>query len=156
MAVMGIGFCISFALAMPLLTKRFSAHAITSGSLLATAAFIVVSTFAPSMVAQWAIILPISVATAVSFGALIILFTDLATEDTQGEIMGITAAINAFAFGTISFVGGGLQAIDEKTPLIVSFGLMFLSWVVLEVRRSRASQIGSSESTREVVKPQTH
>ena len=42
MAVMGIGFCISFALAMPLLTKRFSAHAITSGSLLATAAFIVV------------------------------------------------------------------------------------------------------------------
>jgi MFS transporter, DHA1 family, tetracycline resistance protein len=156
MAVMGIGFCISFALAMPLLTKRFSAHAITSGSLLATGAFIVVSTFAPTMIAQWAIILPISVATAVSFGALIILFTDLSTEDTKGEIMGITAAINAFAFGMISFAGGGLQAIDEKTPLIVSFVLMFLSWVVLEVRKSRASRVGSSKSTRAVVKPQTH
>ena len=115
-----------------------------------------VSTFAPSMIAQWAIILPISVATAVSFGALIILFTDLSTEDTKGEIMGIIAAINAFAFGMISFVGGGLQAIDEKTPLIVSFVLMFLSWVVLEVRRSRASRRGSSESTRAVVKSQSH
>ena len=69
-----------------------------------------------------------------------------ATEDTKGEIMGITAAINAFAFGTISFVGGGLQAIDEKAPLIVSFVLMFLSWVFLEVRRSRASRAGSAES----------
>lgn len=63
-----------------------------------------------------------------------------ATEDTKGEIIGITAAINAFAFGTISFVWGGLQAIDEKAPLIVSFVLMFLSWVLLEVRRSRASR----------------
>jgi len=153
MAVMGIGFCISFALAMPVLTKRFSAHAITSGSLLATGALIVVSTFAPSMVAQWTVILPISVATAVSFGGLIILFTDLSTEDTKGEIMGITAAINAFAFGTISFAGGGLQAIDEKAPLIVSFVLMFLSWVFLEVRRSRAPQAGSAESRPAVVKP---
>jgi MFS transporter, DHA1 family, tetracycline resistance protein len=144
MAVMGIGFCISFAAAMPLLTKGFSAHVITSASLLATGAFIVVSTFAPNMVAQWAVILPVSIATAVSYGALIILFTDLSTEDTKGEIMGITAAINAFAFGTISFLGGGLQAIDEKVPLIVSFALMFLSWVVLEVRRSRAAIAGAS------------
>jgi MFS transporter, DHA1 family, tetracycline resistance protein len=153
MAVMGIGFCISFALAMPLLTKRFSAHAITSASLLATAAFIVVSTFAPSMVAQWSIILPISVATAVSFGALIILFTDLSSADTKGEIMGITAAINAFAFGTISFIGGGLQAIEEKVPLIASFVLMFLSWVVLKVRRPQAAIAGAPGSPASVAKP---
>ncbi len=152
MAVMGIGFCISFALAMPVLTKRFSAHAITSGSLLATGAFIVVSTFAPNMIAQWAIILPISVATAVSFGALIILFTDLSAEDTKGEIMGITAAINAFAFGTISFVGGGLQAIEEKAPLIVSFVLMFLSWAVLEFRKSRRAR-EASEARPAIAKP---
>jgi MFS transporter, DHA1 family, tetracycline resistance protein len=83
MAVMGIGFCISFAVGTPLLTKRFSAHAITAGSLVATGVLIVVSTFAPNMIAQWLVILPISVATAVSYGALIILFTDLSTEDTK-------------------------------------------------------------------------
>jgi MFS transporter, DHA1 family, tetracycline resistance protein len=153
MAVMGIGFCISFAVAMPLLTKRFSAHAITAGSLVATGGLIVVSTFAPNMIAQWLVILPISVATAVSYGALIILFTDLSTEDTKGEIMGITAAINAFAFGTISFIGGGLTAIDERLPMIVSFLLMFLSWVVLEIRRSKTAIAATSGSPSDVAKP---
>jgi hypothetical protein len=65
------------------------------------------------------VILPISVATAVSYGALIILFTDLSTEDTKGEIMGITQQSTPFAFGAISFIGGGLTAIEEKIPLIV-------------------------------------
>jgi DHA1 family tetracycline resistance protein-like MFS transporter len=156
MAVMGIGFCISFAVAMPLLTKRFSAHAITVGSLFVTGAFIVVSTFAPNMIVQWSVILPISVATAVSYGALIILFTDLSTEDTKGEIMGITAAINALAFGTISFVGGALTAIDEKVPLIVSFVLMFLSWVVLDFRRPKAAVVGTSGSPARVAEPPVH
>jgi DHA1 family tetracycline resistance protein-like MFS transporter len=139
MAVMGIGFCISFAVAMPLLTRRFSARAITSWSLLATSAFIVASTFAHSMILEWVLILPISVAVAVSYGALIILFTDLSNEDTKGEIMGITAAINAFAFGTISFIGGGLAAIAETVPLIVSFTLMILSWLVLWIRKPQTT-----------------
>jgi hypothetical protein len=37
------------------------------------------------------------------------LFTDLATVNTKGEILGVTAAIKAFAFGTIAFAGGGMQ-----------------------------------------------
>lgn len=156
MAVMGVGFCISFALAMPLLTKRFSVKAITSGSLLATFAFIVVSTFAPSMIAQWSIVLPVSIATAVSYGALIILFTDLSTEDTKGEIMGITAAINAFAFGLISFIGGGLQAIDEKAPLIASFTLMILSWIVLLIRSPRTATAQTLRSQPGVAKRPAH
>jgi MFS family permease len=156
MAVMGIGFCISFAIAMPLLTKWFSAHAITAGSLLATGAFIVVSTFAPNMLTQWLIILPISVATAVSYGALIILFTDLSTADTKGEIMGITAAINAFAFGTISFIGGGLTAIDERLTLIISFVMMFLSWVALDFRRKKPAAAAASGSPSRVAEPPVH
>lgn len=67
--------------------------------------------------------------------------------------MGITAAINAFAFGTISFIGGGLQAIEEKVPLIASFVLMFLSWVVLKVRRPQAAIAGAPGSPASVAKP---
>ncbi len=96
MSVMGVGFCISFAFAMPFLTKRYSASPITSWSLLVTSVLLAASTFAPSMILQWLLILPISVVVAVSYGALIILFTDLATEDSKGEIMGITAAIKRF------------------------------------------------------------
>jgi hypothetical protein len=70
--------------------------------------------------------------------------------------MGITAAINAFAFGTISFIGGGLQAIEEHVPLIVSFVLMFLSWVVLEVRRPRVAIASASGPQPRVAKRPAH
>ena len=91
MSGMGVGFWLSFAFATPLLTKYCSTRDITRWSLFATAVLIAGSAFAPSMLVEWILILPISIATAVSYGALIILFTDIATEDTKGEIMGITA-----------------------------------------------------------------
>ena len=67
-----------------------------------------------------------------SVGTLIILFTDLASQDTKGEIMGIATAINAFSFGIISFLRGAMQTFDEQLPLIASFILMILDWSVFK------------------------
>ena len=47
MSVMGVGFCISFAFAMPFLSKHYSASPITSWSLLVTSVLLAASTFAP-------------------------------------------------------------------------------------------------------------
>jgi len=139
MSVMGVGFCLSFAVAMPLLTKFFSTRAITFWSLVATAALIAVSALAPSMSVQWVVILPISVATAVSYGALIILFTDTATEETKGEVMGITAAINSLSFGSISVLGGGLEELAAGSPIFVALALMTLSALVFGLQILRSS-----------------
>jgi MFS transporter, DHA1 family, tetracycline resistance protein len=138
MSVMGIGFCISFAVAMPLLTKYCSVRDITRWSLLVTSALIAASTVTPSILLEWMLILPISVAVAVSYGALIIIFTDIATDDTKGEIMGITAAINAFSFGIISFLGGAIEGFDASAPLVVSTILMTASWLVFSLQKQRA------------------
>ena len=146
MSVMGIGFCLSFAVAMPFLTKRYSTRAITSWSLLVTSVLLVASTFAPGMTVQWVLILPISIAVAVSYGALIILFTDLATEDTKGEIMGITAAINAFSFGIISFLGGGMQTFSVEIPLIASFVLMAASWILFQTQKPQTTILQTERS----------
>jgi MFS family permease len=135
MSVMGVGFCVSFAVAMPLLAKFFSTRAITSGSLIATSILIAVSAFAPSMLVQWILILPISVAVAVSYGALIILFTDTATEDTKGEVMGITAAINSLSFGSVSFLGGWLEGLSAGAPIYVALALMTMSWLVFSFQK---------------------
>jgi MFS family permease len=135
MSVMGVGFCVSFAVAMPLLTKYCSARAITSGSLIATSILIAISAFAPSMLVQWILILPISVAVAVSYGALIILFTDTATEDTKGEVMGITAAINSLSFGSVSFLGGWLEGLSAGAPIFVALALMTMSWLVFSFQK---------------------
>jgi DHA1 family tetracycline resistance protein-like MFS transporter len=135
MSVMGVGFCVSFAVAMPLLTKYFSTRAITSGSLIATSILIAASAFAPSMLVQWILILPISVAVAVSYGALIILFTDTATDDTKGEVMGITAAINSLSFGSVSFLGGWLEGLSAGAPIYVALALMTMSWLVFSFQK---------------------
>jgi len=137
MSVMGVGFCLSFAVAMPLLTKYFSTRDITRWSLFVTAVFIAASAFAPTMLLEWILILPISIAVAVSYGALIILFTDIATEDTKGEIMGITAAINAFSFGSISFLGGVIEGVSGGAPIFASLVLMTMSWLVFSLQRPR-------------------
>ena len=145
MSVMGLGFCLSFAVAMPFLTKRYSIRAITSWSLLPTSVLILASAVAPTMILEWYLTLPISITVAVSYGALVILFTDLASQDTKGEIVGVTAAINAFAFGMISFVGGGMQTFDETVPLIASSLLMTVSWIVFQIRKPKTApqEIGS-------------
>lgn len=93
------------------------------------------------MILQWLLILPISVVVAVSYGALIILFTDLATEDSKGEIMGITAAINAFAFGIVSFIGGALQSISVEIPLVASFLLMATSWLLFRTKKPQVTTL---------------
>ena len=85
MAVMGVGFCLSFAVAMPFLTKTLPHprdHKLGPYSHLASYCG---EHLCPFDTLQWYLALPISVATAVSFGALFILFTDLATEDTKGR-----------------------------------------------------------------------
>jgi len=84
---------------------------------------------------QWILILPISVAVAVSYGALIILFTDTATEDTKGEVMGITAAINSLSFGSVSFLGGWLEGLNAGAPIYVALALMTMSWLVFSFQK---------------------
>ncbi len=146
MSVMGIGFCLSFAVAMPFLTKRYSTRDITRWSLFVTSAFLVGSVLAPSMLLEWVLILPISVAVAVSYGALIILFTDIATEDSKGEIMGITAAINAFSFGMISFFGGLIEGLNIAASLIASVVLMTLSWFVFNIQKPQPTTMQTEQT----------
>jgi DHA1 family tetracycline resistance protein-like MFS transporter len=145
MSLMGFGPCISFAVLMPLLRTRYSTRAVASWSLLATAVLIVASAIAPTMMLEWCLILPISITLAISYASLVILFTDLATQDTKGEILGVTVAIKAFAFGMIAFAGGGMQTFDESVPLIASSLLMISSWIVFQTQKPQTAiqEVGS-------------
>ena len=145
MSLMGLGFCVSFAVVMPLLRRRYSTRALASWSLLATALLIVASAFAPTMMLEWCLILPISMTLAISYASLVILFTDLATQDTKGEMLGVTAAIKAFAFSMIAFAGGGMQTFDESVPLIASSLLMIGSWIVFQTHKPQTAiqEVGS-------------
>ena len=59
--------------------------------------------------------------------------------DTKGEILGVTTAIKAFAFGLIAFAGGGLQTFDESVPLIASSLLMTVSWIIFQAQKPKTA-----------------
>ena len=129
-ALLGVGFCLSVAVVMPLLRKHFSARAIGVGAMAITAAGITVSVFLPVPLAQWTVAIPIAIATAAGYGALIMLFTDEA-HGNEGEILGVTASINALAFGVTSLAGGVISAASPAGPLVAAAVLMGAATIML-------------------------
>ncbi len=129
-ALLGVGFCLSFAFVMPLLRKRFSARVIGVGGMAVTAACIAVSVLAPFAAAQWAVAIPVAIATAAGYGALIMLFTDEA-RGNEGEILGVTASINALAFGVTSLAGGVISTASPAGPLAAAAVLMGVATILL-------------------------
>ncbi len=120
-AMLGIGFCLSFAFVMPLLRKCLSARAIGVGGMALTAICIGISALVPLALVQWAVAIPAAIATAAGYGAIIMLFTDEA-RGNEGEILGVTASINALAFGITSLTGGVIASVSPAAPLALAAG----------------------------------
>lgn len=49
--------------------------------------------------------------------------------------MGITGAINAFAFGSIFLLGGVIEGFSAGAPIIASLVLMTPSWFVFTLQK---------------------
>jgi hypothetical protein len=60
--------------------------------------------------------------------------------------MGITAAINAFSFGSISILGGGMQTFSVEIPLIASFLLMAASWILFQTQKPQTTILQTERS----------
>ncbi len=80
--------------------------------------------------AQCAVAVPIAIATAAGYGALIMLFTDEARAN-EGEILGVSASVNALAFGVTSLVGGVISAASPVGPLVIAVVLMTAATLLL-------------------------
>jgi predicted MFS family arabinose efflux permease len=132
MALLGAGFCLSFAIAMPVLRRFFPVGAIARGSLVLTTLCIFLAALLQFPALQWAVSLPVATAVAVGYGAIIMLFTREAP-DRQGEILGATASINALAFGVTSVLSGLIASLGAAAPILCAAVLMAASAVLLLV-----------------------
>ncbi len=136
MAVIGVGFCLSFALAMPALRRFFSPRAIGIFGMLITTACIVISAVAQEPLVEWLLAVPVATAVAFGYGALITLFTHEA-DGNEGEILGVTASVNALAFGVTSLAGGVISGADAIAPIIAAAMLMGVATYLLMINPSR-------------------
>jgi DHA1 family tetracycline resistance protein-like MFS transporter len=134
MAVVGIGFCLSYGVLMPVLLRRFPPVRIMKSTLLITLLLTVLSAFGETRLLQWFLALPISLIGAAVYGALIVIFAGMTTPEDRGQVLALTASLNALAFGAITVLGGFAEAFSIRAGLVlaaimlgVSFGLA-LAW----------------------------
>lgn len=130
MGVMGAGFCLSFAVVTPLLRKLFKPHPIGIGAMVVTTTSIVAAIVAPSATGEWLIAVPVATAVAVAYGAVISLFTEEANGN-EGGVLGVTASINALAFGLTSLAGGVVSGGAVVGPIVVAAVMMAASTLLL-------------------------
>jgi predicted MFS family arabinose efflux permease len=136
MAVMGAGFCVSYAVGLPLLAKFWSAAAITRWGLLLTAAGMLGGALAGRGVLQWLVLVPTGFVVSIAYGAILTLYSDAVDASQQGRILGISIAVVNLAWGLISIVSGYLTAVSAWAPIGVAAGLMALSFLVALTLRS--------------------
>lgn len=130
MALLGIGFCLSFAFVMPALKRILAARDIGVICMIATTLCIVGSVVSRSVAVDWVLAVPVATAVAAAYGAVILLFVD-ASDEKKGEVLGVTASINALAFGVTSLIGGVISNESAVAPIVASAVLMVLSTLLL-------------------------
>jgi DHA1 family tetracycline resistance protein-like MFS transporter len=130
MAVLGIGFCFSYGVLMPVLLKRFPPVRIMKWTLIVTLLLTVVSAFGGTRLLQWFLALPISIIGAAVYGALIVIFTEMSTPEDRGQVLALTASLNALAFGAITSLGGFAQAYSLRAGLVLAAIMLGVSLIL--------------------------
>jgi MFS family permease len=140
MAVMGAGFCLSYGVGLPLLSRFWSARNITQAGLLLTAVGILGGAVAGRGVLQWLVIVPTGFVVSIAYGAILTLYVDAVDSSHQGRVLGISSAVVNLAWGLVSFVAGPLAGAAAWAPIALATVLMVLSFLVsLSVRQPVAA-----------------
>jgi len=131
MSVMGVGFCLAYGLAIPVLSRRFPVSKIACWSLWATTALLILSVSVDISLEEWLLGLPISIAVSVGYGTIITMFSDLVGPDKQGWILGFAISVVAFAQGLVSLVSGGLSILSYAAPLYFAVASLLAGSILL-------------------------
>jgi len=134
MATVGAGFCLSFGLVMPLLRRYFPARGIGIWTMAVAAVGMCLPVVFNQAGIAWVVAVPVATAAAAGYGALIMLFTDEA-DGNEGAILGVTASINALAFGLSAVVDGPVAAFAIQGPIIFAACLMAGATLLLLTHR---------------------
>lgn len=145
MLVIGIALAVSSTFFVAPVQKRFDKQRIVGFSLvvwvLAGAAFIM----APTAILCFIPIFITYSVFGVSYPTLLGIYSASVSDAQQGWIMGITTAVFTLAAGIMSLVGGGLMAVDIRTPFYIVIGsailgiaFQFFAWNKPDIRRLTA------------------
>lgn len=129
---------VSFAMALltgiiPYLEKRFSLNGAAIISLMILAVVLVASAITTSQAMKWALALPVGLFDMVAYTLMLTLFSNSATKETQGWVMGISGAVMAVAWAVTGLFANLISTIGAHGLIFMGGMLAFVAALLMLV-----------------------
>lgn len=135
LAVMGLGFSVGCGYVVELFTKRCQFDNIVIVGLSITALQVLIFLISDQQWVLWVTTFIIGVSLSVAYSVLLTIFSNQVDNNEQGWVMGVTGSIMALCFGVSSVFTGLVAHVGAILPMLLAFGGLSLSAVILYVVR---------------------
>ena len=137
MSILGVGFCVAYAVVIPFLARYFPVSKIAAASLPVITVLILASTLVEWPWEEWIFGLPIAITVSVGYGTIITMFSDLVGANQQGWILGIATSVVSLSLGVVSLVSGELSAWNYAAPMYMACLAFAASWALILLHNRR-------------------
>ncbi len=131
LSMLGIGFCLSYGIVIPILLKYLSNTVLAKIGLFATAIFLLINVLLPYGLILWASALLLSVFVCIAYSAMVNLFLASVSEARQCWVLGIVLSVVSFSWGIAPVISGVLNNINFLAPMFFAIILMFSSAIIM-------------------------
>lgn len=120
MAVMGVGFGIGTGYLVNRMAARFPLREIYIYCTLLCSVFVLIMLLVPGSLVYWMLIAPFACTIAVSYTAILTMFSNAVDASKQGWVMGVTGSIMALVWALNGVTVGAAAAWNSYFPIIIS------------------------------------
>ncbi len=128
---MGIGFSIALGILTRVFVKFLNTKQIAMIGLSVTSVSICASALFPTLEAQWISVAPAAMCTALTYNAIITLYTELANEKHQGLMMGISGAVYAGSWAITGLSAALMNYFNPRIPAFIASSVMLFAFLYL-------------------------
>lgn len=128
---LGIWVAISQGIILRPLANRYSAAKLALYTLPLTTISLIVLLLPDSAIYLFVIIPFIAFSQSTSASSIQAMISNIADENKQGEILGISSSMNALSQAIPALIGGGVAAADLSYPIILAAISAFVAWLML-------------------------
>ena len=142
---LGIWVAISQGIILRPLANRYTAAKLALYTLPLTTISLIVLLLPDSAIYLFVIIPFIAFSQSTSTSSIQAMISNIADENKQGEILGISSSMNALSQAFPALIGGGVAAADLSYPIILAAISAFVAWLMLVNLYVRKSIIRTQE-----------
>jgi len=143
---LGIWVAISQGIILRPLANRYPAAKIALYTLPLTTISLIVLLLPDSAIYLYVIIPFIAFSQSTATSSIQAMISNIASDDTQGEILGISSSMNALSQAIPALIGGGVAAANLSYPIILAALSAFIAWLMLANLHFRKLIVNSQQT----------